>query len=420
MIEKIKNHSLYPFHMPGHKRVSICADLPYEMDMTEIEGFDNLHDAKKCIKDIEDNAAKLYSANRAFMLVNGATCGIMSAIGSLTNRGDKVLIARNCHISVYRAIRLFCLKPEYILPDYIKDGKDTYPIFGSISPEAVDEKLCQNPDTRLVVVTSPTYEGICSDIKSISNVCRKHKVKLFVDEAHGAHFPFNKFFPDSALNNGADVTVVSLHKTLPSLTQTAILLTNDINLVRDLKYQLSVFQTSSPSYILMCSVEKCLEYVHNNSFDEYAKRLKDFEKKLKQLKNLKLILRYNTENIFSYDRGKLVISTAHANLSGSQLAALLRDKFKIETEMSLDDYIIAMTSVCDSDYGFELLSEALVSIDKCCERVECYSPRLINKLPEKVYEPYETDFDDNEISKRDVFVYPPGIPILVSGEKINS
>ena len=416
--KKYNKSGVYPFHMPGHKRQSIVPELPYELDMTEIEGFDNLHNPKTCIKEIEDRAAEIYQAKRAFMLVNGATCGIMSAIGALTKRGDRVLVARNCHISVYRALRLFGLMPEYILPDYVKDGDDAYPIFGSINPDDVYQNLIEHRDIKLVILTSPTYEGVVSDIKKISQICHELGVKLFVDEAHGAHFAFCDYFPLGSLPNGADVVVTSLHKTLPALTQTALLLTNDLSLQKDLQYQLSVFQTSSPSYVLMNSVEICLEYTLRYNFNDYINRLKAFEEKAKELKNLKLILRENTENIFVYDKSKLIISTAHADLDGEQLATILRYNCGIETEMASKDYVIAMTSICDTDEGFERLIESLLWIDKDRKRVEDYNSNLDIKLPEKVYEPYETDFDDKDVAREDFFIYPPGIPVIVSGERI--
>ena len=420
LYDTIKNHSLYPFHMPGHKRQRITPDLPYELDMTEIEGFDYLHSPSSCIKDIEDTAKKLYGSKRAFMLINGATCGIMSAIGALTTRGDRVLLARNCHVSVYRAVKLFGLKPEYVLPVHIKENGEEYPIFGSVTPEQIEQKLSDHPDIKLVIITSPTYEGVCSDIKAISKICKAHDTGLFVDEAHGAHFPFSTFFPDSALSCGADVTVTSLHKTLPALTQTALLLTNDLNICGSLQKMLAVFQTSSPSYVLMSSVETCLDYVQNNSFDNYTAQLRAFQADMKRLNKLRLLLREGTENIFAYDKGKLVISTAHTNISGTELANILRREHGIETELSTDDYIIAMTSVCDTEQGFILLKNALLSIDKGLTYDEDYKPNLIKNLPKKVYEPYETGFSEPDIAKDEVFIYPPGIPIYVTGELLKS
>ena len=430
LFDKLKDYGksgVYPFHMPGHKRQSINGDLPYEIDLTEIDGFDNLHNPHGCIKAVEDKAQLLYNAKRAYMLVNGATCGIMSAIGALTSRGDRVLIARNCHISVYRAVKLFGLKPEYILPEYAEESGAKLPVFGSISPELIEDKLTQNPDISLVVLTSPTYEGVVSDIKSISEICKKHGARLFVDEAHGAHFPFNRAFPESSVNCGADISVVSLHKTLPSLTQTALLLTNDTDYDSALREQLAIFQTSSPSYVLMSSVESCLDYISENSseFESYIKRLSEFEKSAKALNNLKLIFREDN-NVYAYDRGKLVISTIGTSISGTQLADILRTEYKIETEMSAEDYIIAMTSVCDTDEGFERLISALKAIDKSIEKAENCKNLNILSLPQKACEPFECtdksgkvlDITDcnGKISLEDVFAYPPGIPLIVSGE----
>ena len=430
LFDKLKDYGksgVYPFHMPGHKRQSINGDLPYEIDLTEIDGFDNLHNPHGCIKAVEDKAQLLYNAKRAYMLVNGATCGIMSAIGALTSRGDRVLIARNCHISVYRAVKLFGLKPEYILPEYAEENGVKHPVFGSIFPELIEDKLTQNPDISLVVLTSPTYEGVVSDIKSISEICKKHGARLFVDEAHGAHFPFNRAFPESAVKCGADISVVSLHKTLPSLTQTALLLTNDTDYDSALREQLAVFQTSSPSYVLMSSVESCLDYISENSseFESYIKRLSEFEKSAKALKNLKLLFREDN-NVYAYDRGKLVISTIGTSKSGTQLAEMLRNDYKIETEMSAEDYIIAMTSVCDTDEGFERLINALKDIDERIEKAENTKEYIKPLLPQKAIEPFECT-DKNEkvldltdcngkISLEDVFAYPPGIPLIVSGE----
>ena len=232
LYDKLKNYSksgIYPFHMPGHKRTDITEEgiIPYNIDITEIHDFDNLHSPNGVIDEIQKKSAKLYNAKNAFILINGSTGGILSAIRSMTNQGDKILMARNCHKSVYNSAELFNLNADYIFPD--TDSR--YNILTSVSPCDIEDKLTKhNDEIRLVIITSPTYEGVVSDIKSISEICHKHGAKLLVDEAHGAHFPFSDSFPDEALNCGADAAVLSLHKTLPSLTQTALLITNDSEL----------------------------------------------------------------------------------------------------------------------------------------------------------------------------------------------
>ena len=434
-LKKYRNSSVYPFHMPGHKRINIDSDdlIPYGIDLTEIHGFDYLHNPKGFIKAVEEKAANLYHSKRAFLLVNGATGGILASVRAMTNSGDKVLVARNCHKSIYNAIELCQLAPEYILPPSVDEGNSAN-IYGSISPQSLDYQLDSNPDTKLVIITSPTYEGVCSDIRSISQICKKHGAMLLVDEAHGAHFPFHSAFPDSAITCGADVAVVSLHKTLPSLTQTALLLTNHSQLEKSLQSNLAVFETSSPSYVLMSSVEKCLDYLSDNTdlFNDYVSRLKLFNKRTKRLSKLKILFGENIKdkNIYHFDIGKIIISTASTNLTGQDLSDILRSEYQLETEMSASDYVIAMTSVCDTDEGFERLTDALLLIDSKCKHRNRTSDKAFNfALPKKCFTsskrfqhtseiiPFHASQD--RISLEYIMAYPPGIPIIVPGEVIS-
>ena len=428
LYDKLKNYSdngIYPFHMPGHKR-NFTNLLPYHIDLTEIEGFDNLHNAEGCIKAIEDKAAKLYDVNRAFLLVNGATGGILSAIRALTDYGDKVIVARNCHKSVYNAIEICGLNPIYVLPEY----SETYGIYTEIKAYTIEHLLFENPDTKLVILTSPTYEGIVSDISDISKICKKYNIKLFVDEAHGAHFPFSDKFPDEAVKCGADVAVVSLHKTLPSLTQTGLLMTNDLSLENKLQENLSVFETSSPSYILMSSIELCIDYISENlsKLSEYHSNLQEFYLKSKALKNIE-ILDFNKLNL-KFDLGKIVIYTGKTTINGIHLAKILREKYHIETEMAYTNYVLAMTSVCDTKEGFSRLLDALVEIDNTCilnQLDKSYS--VLTSVPQRVftssqksrYKSKIIDFtsSNNKVSMEYVWAYPPGIPLLVPGEIIS-
>ena len=433
MRDKLKSYSesgAYPFHMPGHKRKPEDADFPFSLDITEIDGFDNLHCPEGCIKELEDSAAALYHAKRAFLLVNGATGGILSAIKAMTRRGDHVVIARNCHTSVHHAAELLGLKLVYLLPDP-PTGERAYHCCGDVNPYLLDILLGQHPDATLFVMTSPTYEGICSDIAEISAVCRRHGVRLLVDEAHGAHFPFHNAFPANAVSCGADCAVVSLHKTMPALTQTALLLMNDSGLEPELQSALSLFQTSSPSYVLMCSIEYALSYAQRNpgEFERYIRRLSALEKRLSGLQKLSLLFHDGEEmlaNCYDYDRGKLVISAYKADISGITLANILRKKYNIEVEMAARDYIIAMTSVCDTDEGFDRLAEALLQIDSCCGCAEKNAAPFFAALPERRFYPYECEEKKKrwvqlseavgQVVTEDIFAYPPGIPLLVKGE----
>lgn len=434
LYDKLKKYSksgVYPFHMPGHKRNTALSDgtMPYEIDLTEIDGFDNLHNAEGCILEVQNLAERLYNVKKAFLLVNGATGGILSAVRAMTNRGDKVLVARNSHKSVYNALELCGLTPKYIVPKVDKE----FGINCSITPSQAEKAIRENPDAKLLIITSPTYEGAVSDIKGISKIAHLHNVSVLVDEAHGAHFPFSKSFPSEAVASGADAAVASLHKTLPSLTQTALLLTSDESLINSLAENLAIFETSSPSYIFMSAIEKCLEFCENASaFDEYIKRLNSFNEKCKNLKKIKVLCYGNDEvknhRFFDFDISKITVSVRGLDINGTQLAEILRNDFKIEPEMVCSDYVLLISTVCDTDEGFARLINALQIIDSKCSVKELNACGYSITMPKIAVKPCECSGKDGEfcllehsidkISLEYVWAYPPGIPIIAKGEII--
>lgn len=434
LYDKLKKYSksgVYPFHMPGHKRNTALSDgtMPYEIDLTEIDGFDNLHNAEGCILEVQNLAERLYNVKKAFLLVNGATGGILSAVRAMTNRGDKVIVARNSHKSVYNALELCGLEPEYIVPAV----DDEFGINCSITPLQVEKAIVENPNTKLLIITSPTYEGVVSDIKEICRIAHLHNVMVLVDEAHGAHFPFSKSFPSEAVASGADAAVASLHKTLPSLTQTALLLTSNESLINSLAENLAIFETSSPSYIFMSAIEKCLEFCENASaFDEYIKRLNSFNEKCKNLKKIKVLCYGNDEvknhRFFDFDISKITVSVRGLDINGTQLAEILRNDFKIEPEMVCSDYVLLISTVCDTDEGFARLINALQIIDSKCSAKELNYNNLLLSQPRIALNPCDCsgksgDFyllknSINKISLEYVWAYPPGIPIIAKGEII--
>ena len=432
-LEKYYKEDYLPMHMPGHKRnVELLGEkLPYKIDITEIDGFDDLHHAEGLIKDIENKAKKIYGSKKSFLLVNGSTCGILAGIRSVVNFGDKVLVARNSHKSAYNAIELNGLNPIYILPKIGEDGIDR-----NIDIVEVEEKLKENKDIKLVIITSPTYEGVISNIKAISDIAHKYNVPVLVDEAHGAHLKFMERIKDKeAINCSADIVVQSLHKTLPALTGTALLHIRG-NLVKEenVARELSIFETSSPSYILMSSIEECLEIIEKRGkelFEEYQNNLKYFYNKSKNFKNLK-ILGNEIENKDYYDFGKIVIKTNETNITGKDLANILRNDYKIELEMSSINYALAMTSICDGKENFKRLLYALIDIDNKLEKKYKEKEKLdiTLQLPKKELSILETIKNTNSefktyketegrISKEYIWVYPPGIPLITPGEVIS-
>ena len=208
-LKTYEKSDFYPFHMPGHKRNPNVtgADLPYGIDITEIEGFDDLHHADGILLEAEKRAARVYSAEETHYLVNGSTAGLLSAVMGCTARGGKILMARNCHKSVYNAVYMKELYPIYIYPEFDPETE----LNGEIRPEKVRLLLEENKDVQAVVITSPTYDGAVSDTKEIAGIAHERGIPLIVDEAHGAHFGFHPYFPDNSNSKGADVVIHSLH-----------------------------------------------------------------------------------------------------------------------------------------------------------------------------------------------------------------
>lgn len=444
-LEKIESSDLYPFHMPGHKRVVINENLknPYLRDITEIDGFDNLHSPSGFIKEEEEFAAKVFGAEKSFYLVNGSSCGVLASIMAVSSPSDKrLLIARNGHKSVYHAVELSGKKVDYLYPEC----ENLYGFSKSVDPQMVKERLDQ-AQYEAVYITSPTYEGIVSDIKKICEIAHAKKIPVIVDEAHGAYlgiFEQEGFLPQSAVRLGADIVIQSMHKTLPSMTQTAILHTQGKLIdIEKLKYYLSVFQSSSPSYILMESISDAIHYCERNKaklLDHYTGLLKEFYEKAKSLRNLELYHNSDFGDELKKDPGKLVIGIKeHVHYTGKQLADDLRSKFQLEMEMAEQRYVIAMTSVMDCQKGFNRLAEALVQMDDYLERfvnqnslatagkssdfhfseelkLETILSSKVAMSQDKILLPL--DKTDGRISADYVYLYPPGIPLVVPGEKI--
>lgn len=366
LLEKLIDYSkenVVPMHMPGAKRNNelisrYMGDMssPYDIDITEIDGFDNMHNADGIIKKAFERTAALYGADESLFLVNGSTAGNMAAICGVTNKGDSIIVARNCHVSVYNAIILGELDAVYVYPQY----DDNYGYYKGISlneiKDTVENSKLAGKDIKAVVITSPTYEGNVSDIEAIADYLHRYNIPLIVDEAHGAHFKFSEEFPQTAVEQGADIVINSVHKTLPSLTQTAVMHINYgyINVSKVKRYW-NIYQSTSPSYMLMGSIDRCMSIIEKDGeylFENYISKLKILRNKLKKLKNIKLI--------DSDDISKIVIGCDNAK----KLYDVLLNKYGIQLEMSSLKYAIAMTSIFDSTEYYERFFNALCDIDE--------------------------------------------------------
>lgn len=434
------NSDYYAFHMPGHKRNMelMRARLPYNIDITEIDGFDDLHHAEGLLKELQENAARVFHAEETHYLVNGSTVGLLSAMMGCTERGGRILMARNCHKSVYNAVYINELRPVYIYPEFSEETD----LNGEIHVDQIKKLLEEYEDIQAIVIVSPTYEGVVSDIEAIAEIVHEYKIPLIVDEAHGAHFGFHSYFPQNANTRGADVVIHSLHKTLPSLTQTALLHINGRYVDRErIRNYLHMLQSSSPSYILMASIDECVRAMDERReeiMDTYVERLQQARERLKQLKNIKLI---ETEH---FDRSKIVLSVKNLKntdgevLNGKRFQEMLRS-YHLEMEMASGSYVIAMTGPGDTQEGMDRLVQAVMEIDKniLCEELsgndEDHTIKNISyeMIPlEQAYSSFEAGRMEGEsvkwneasgrISLEYVYLYPPGIPMIVPGERITS
>lgn len=439
-----RDADFYPMHMPGHKRnADFYMENPYSFDVTEVEGTDNLHHPRGIIRELMDQMRNYYQTAGSYPLVNGSTCGVLAAISACCKKGDKILVDRCCHHSVYHAIYLLDLKPIYLYRPV--EGETGIALALPVSH--VREILEGHQDVSCVIITSPTYEGIVSDIRGIADLVHRQNIPLVIDEAHGAHLCVvgeleNNPFPLSAIRQGADLVVQSFHKTLPALTQTGVLhICSDRVETGIIERYLAIYETSSPSYILMASIAQCMDWILRDGrtcFLQYKRRLEWFEGQADSWKTLFLWKNGNKEP------SKWIVGIREDKMTGAQLTQRLRTGYGIETEMTAGKYILAMTSPCDTDTGIEHLAEALCEIDAKFSKIRGEKraddpdnreddpklqwremPRAIVRM--SLYESMNgkslkvlPENSVGEIAADYIMAYPPGIPLVVPGEEITA
>lgn len=350
-------------------------------------------------------------------------------------------MSRNCHKAAYHGVFLNRLRVEYIYPQIIEE----FGIQGGLVPEDVEHVLKTDHDIQAVLVVSPTYDGIVSDVEKIVEICHGCGIPLIVDEAHGAHFRYHKGFPVSALDLGADVVIQSLHKTLPAFTQTSILhVKGDLVDRERLEHYLQIFQSSSPSYLFMAGMERCLKFMEEKTemtggrsrMDQFYHRLVKLRKELGAMKRLRLLEEDSKgkNGVYDLDISKVIISARGTGINGEELGEWLRRDYHLEMEMCAAEYVTAITTVMDTEEGLRRLRNALLEIDgKLSDRVESQDCGKKNQRYELKPETVMSIADgweqaDKKISLEDsvgrisgeyIYLYPPGIPFVVPGEKIS-
>lgn len=415
-----------PMHMPGHKRKTGFMRGVSKYDITEVSGFDDLHQAEGILKEAMADASALYGSDRTYFLINGSTCGVLTAITAAVPAGSKVLIARNCHKSALHALAIRNIDPVWISPKAVSPLH----VWGSITPDAVEKALEKESGIKAVIIVSPTYEGIVSDIEGIATAAHKRNIPLIVDAAHGAHFRFGEDFPADALSLGADYVIESLHKTLPSLTQTAVLHIKGKLADRERTEQaLQIYMSTSPSYLLIASCAECLRIMKaegKTGMSKYYQRLNELRGLISSLSECVLLGREGT--VFDHDPGKVVFG--FRGYTGGEIAAHLLNTYRIETEADFPGYTVTMTSICDSDEDLFRFGSALKQLRRELPlRGNQMFPELKMPSAEKVMSPAEAmDCETvnvpllkaaGKISAHNICPYPPGTPLLTAGEKIS-
>ena len=416
----------YPLHMPGHKRRQPPAPglSCYAFDLTEIDGADDLHDADGILAQAMGRTAALYGSARCWYLVGGSTVGLLAGIRAVAPFGSEVIVARGCHKAVYHALELGRLTAHYVTAPVV----EAFGVYGSIPPAAVEAALAAHPRARCVILTSPTYEGVQSDVAAIAALCHARGVPLLVDEAHGAHYlPFAEplGWRGGAVAAGADLVVQSAHKTLPSLTQTAWLHRNG-TLVDPaaVDRQLDVFETSSPSYPLLVSLDGCTGWLRENgpaAFAAWRARLDRFAAAARRWHNTPVLgLGPERRDFFAFDDGKILLRIGAAGAAQLRAAGF-------EPEMVCGPNVLAMTSPCDDGDALDRLAAWLGERDaaappppragallpapgpaRCTIAEALDRPAATMPLAEAV----------GETAAEYVWAYPPGVPLVAPGEQV--
>ncbi len=452
-LKKLDESDQYPFHMPGHKR-NAKSEIPggmAQLDITEIDGFDNLHHAQGILKEAMNRAAELYHSEETHFLVNGSSCGILTAISTAVREGDTLILGRNAHASAYHGVYLQGARIKSLFPEMTQE----YGLYGIVSPESVRQALEETPKAGAVMITSPTYDGFVSNIREIADIIHFYGKILIVDEAHGAHFGLDQRLPESSVTCGADLVIQSMHKTLPALTQTALLHVNGKRVDRDrVKRFLKIYQTSSPSYLLMGSMDHCIRQIQKHGrewFDQFFANRKTFMESVRDLRYLRVLDQdFCIQNgMKALDPGKIVILTQRSGYTGVQLQRELLEKYRLQMEMAGPENVVAIITVMDEQEGFRRLSEALHEIDRACaDRRNSLEPagdcndrtaqeRLFYRTVEErkqteavcsVKTAMDAADDETEmVALKDsagriitefVYLYPPGIPIVIPGERM--
>lgn len=429
------------FHTPGHKHGDgipkkfrdFVGSKIFDIDLTLLEEVDSLQDPKTVIKEAQKLAAEAYGSDYSFFLVNGTTIGNQTMILSTCLPGDKIIIPRNAHKSVIAGVILSGAIPIYV---HSKVDKKLG-IICNVTPKQIEEKLAEHPDVKAILITNPTYNGITTDIREIVRIGHQYKKIILIDEAHGPHLKFHPDLPISAMEAGADICVQSTHKIISGMTQASMLHARKTIDILKLKRILQLLHTTSPSYILMASLDVARMQMATSGMEILSRVIKLSEEARKNIKNLQIDCFgrevIGREGIFGLDVTKLNIDTRNIGNTGYEVSKLLNKKYGVQIEFATPTYLLAIVSLGNTKNDIYKLVYALKDIKKNYKLDENISRTVANiEFPafnsEVALTPREAAFSITKkvsfkeaigmISAEVICPYPPGIPLLIPGERV--
>lgn len=435
-MQKHRLNRVVPFDVPGHKGGRGNTELTdflgincLKADVNSMKPLDNLCHPVSVIKEAQQLAAEAFKAHEAFFIVNGTTGSVQAMIMAACKENEKIIMPRNVHRSAINALVINGSVPVYVNPGV--NSKLGIPL--GMSVNEIKEAINKNPDAKAILVNNPTYYGICSDLKSIVELAHSHGMLVLVDEAHGTHFYFGENLPMSAMEAGADMAAVSMHKTGGSLTQSSLLLCNKSMNSDYVRQIINLSQTTSGSYLLMSSLDIARKNLALNGHDIFKKAVQFAEYARSEINKIGGYYAFseelvNNDSVFSFDKTKLSIYTRDIGLAGIEVYDILRDDYNIQIEFGDIGNILAIISAGDRALEIERLLSSLAEIKRLYskDKAGMFDHEYIN--PEVVMTP-KTAFYSNKkqvpikesaghICGEFVMCYPPGIPILAPGEKI--
>ena len=435
-LEKHRLERMAHFDVPGHKGGRGNKELKYflgeqtlKLDVNSMKPLDNLCHPVSVIKEAQQLTAQAFGAKKAFFIVNGTTAAVQAMIMSTCKSGEKVIMPRNVHRSAINALVVCGAVPVYVNPGINKQ----LGIPLGMSVKDVEQAIIENPDAKAVMVNNPTYYGICSDLRKIVEMAHAHGIRVLVDEAHGTHFYFGEHMPVSAMQAGADMAAISMHKTGGSLTQSSLLLCGENVNTDYVRQVINLTQTTSGSYLLMSSLDIARKNLSLHGKEMFQKTVDFAEYAREEINKLGGYYAFAQEledgdTVYAFDPTKLSVHTRDIGLAGIEVYDLLRDDYGIQIEFGDIGNILAIISSGDRNLEIERLISALSEIKRLHSKdvTGMFDHEYINP---KVVMPPQTAFyaekrmlpimeSAGEVCAEFVMCYPPGIPILAPGELI--